>query len=216
MPFSVPPRRRPQWQPRPVTARSSRNFHPPKDTEEIDAAATAVERALLPIAVVAELTTLGDLVSWAATASSQAPTLLEGTFAQPKSADASYVASAANQDNPARADLDGLAENTWLLKQAASRQFSIAPRSIGGRAYRPYKSDHTTGHAIDIPGSGEHGKQIAEWVVTVASQFKVKYVIHNKMIWYPGRGWLPYNPSAAVTGFSSDALHLRHVHVSTY
>lgn len=130
--------------------------------------------------------------------------------------DASYVPGAQGADSPARSDLGGLSLITYQLKMAVAAAFQISPGSIGGRAYRPYKSDHTTGHAIDIPGSGARGDTIAAWVIERAPIHKVKYIIFNHRIWYPGRGWKPYTPSQSVINFASDPYHERHVHVSTY
>lgn len=176
-----------------------------------------------PLEVMDEFMTLAALLSFAtSTPQAVAPTFLDMTPTSTSTpgggGDASYVPGAQSDrgSNPARSDLGGLAVNTYQLKMAVAESFGIKPGSIGGRSYRPYKSDHTTGHAIDIPGSGARGQVIADWVIARASTYKVKYIIFNHRIWYPGRGWQPYTPSASVRGFASDPYHERHVHVSTY
>ena len=215
-------RRRPREYVPQAVRPENEGIHGRRQAERLDEVASLSTDLSSELDVVAEALTLASLVAFAANASQvmpMAPALTPGSFSTPTATgDSSYVASAQQNAaaNPARADLDGLAENTYNLKMAAAEAFGIKPGSIGGRAYRPYRSDHTTGHAIDIPGSGDRGDQIAAWVIARASIYKVKYVIFNSRIWYPGKGWQVYNPSKGVTGFSSDALHQRHVHVSTY
>lgn len=219
MPLSVPGSRPGRQQPRPPTVPNRLQGHSERNAERIDGIASLSIDLAQTLDVTAELLTIGSLVEFAAPASVvTAPTLLAGSFSAGTVGDSSYVAGAQKNasSNPAIASLGGLARNTYDMKMAAAAAFNISPSSIGGRAYRPYKSDHTTGHAIDIPGSGTLGQSIAEWAIEHAAQYSVKYIIHAKRIWYPGKGWKVYNPSAAVTGFASDALHLHHVHVSTY
>lgn len=225
MPIPVPgsgrasPRRR--QPPRPQgPRRENESIHSSVAAERLDETASLSIDTSSSIDVIAELLTVGDLLTFATDTLTitSAPALTTASFAQPGNSDSSYVkdAQAGAGSNPARSDLDGLAPNTYALKMAAAQAFTLKPGSIGGRAYRPYKSDHTTGHAIDIPGSGDQGQVIAQWVIDRAAQYKVKYIIHADRIWYPGKGWQAYNPSSAVSGFASDARHLRHVHVSTY
>lgn len=206
--------RRSQPAPRPV--RPENEIHDRRDAERIEELASLSLDTESPIETIEEFLTVADLLSFAASTSLQ-PLVEIPNFA-PTSAtgDTSYVADAQGESNPALSSLGGLAQNTYDLKMAVAQAFSISPKSIGGRAYRPYRSDHTTGHAIDIPGSGDRGQAIADWVITQAARYKVKYIIFNYRIWYPGKGWQRYNPSSGVRGFASDAGHVRHVHVSTY
>lgn len=204
--------------PQPQTVRPENESIHGRSAEKIDEAASLSVDLDEQVEVVSELLTIADLLAFAAVTPKQAEaTLLPGSFASPAT-DTSYVAAAqsASKSNGARSDLGGLAANTYELKMTVANLFGIKPGSIGGRAYRPYRSDHTTGHAIDIPGSGDRGQQIADWVITVAAQFKVKYIIFNRRIWYPGKGWQVYNVPKAVDSFASDGAHTRHVHVSTY
>ncbi len=87
---------------------------------------------------------------------------------------------------------------------------------MGGYAKRPYKSDHTTGHAYDA--GGPHMQENAGWLAASNPGNLVKYIIHNPLgKWNPKAGWRPYVPSAAVIKFAgSSAWHRDHVHVSTY
>lgn len=193
-------------------------IHSRRVSEEIDDVAERGAAGINdPIEVIDEFLATALLIQFAMTPAPLTADLLPSSFtAGPATSDYSYVKDAAAADNPAQADLGGLAPNTYALKVKVAEQFQIKVGSIGGRAYRPYRSDHTTGHAIDIPGSGARGQAIADWVTTVAAAYKVKYIIFNYRIWYPGKGWQSYNPSSGVRGFSSDAGHVRHVHVSTY
>lgn len=227
MPIPVPRSSGGRRPPRPRVAVGERSIHSRRQAEDIDSLVSLAVDVAAPIEVMDDLVTVGALLAFAAATPVQ-PTLLAGSITTPPSAttggiggspgDASYVPGAQQDSgsNPARSDLGGLAVNTYQLKMAAAAQFQISPGSIGGRAYRPYKSDHTTGHAIDIPGSGARGQSIADWVIPQAAAYKVKYIIFNHRIWYPGRGWQTYTPSKAVLGFTGDPYHERHVHVSTY
>lgn len=217
MPFVAPAPRRPPRRRRATPQRpplhDQRTEHSTFTSEQIDIAARIVGQLDDPLEVMEEFVTQAMLLDFA----NQPILVPQGSTAVTTTpGDASYVPDAQSKDNPARADLGGLAQNTYDLKMAVAAAFQIKPGSIGGRAYRPYKSDHTTGHAIDIPGSGERGDAIAAWVIERAAIYKVKYIIFNYRIWYPGKGWKTYTPSSAVKGFASDAGHVRHVHVSTY
>lgn len=66
-------------------------------------------------------------------------------------------------------------------------------------------SDHPKGLAGDFMASGGLGTSIANDFVANASSRGVSYVIWNRNIWTPGRGWHPY---------SGPNPHTDHVHVS--
>lgn len=206
--------------PSPIRQRNE-NLHPPREAERIDQIASLTSDR---IETVAENLTLADLLAFAETPTTKTPEiqpLTPGSFTPPTSSSpgsTDYVAAAiaAHPGNLARNDLGGLAVNAYQLGIDVGAAFGISPKDIGGRAYRPYKSDHTTGHARDIPGAGDRGLAIADWVIARAATYKVKYIIFNYRIWYPGKGWKAYNPSSAVVGFASDAGHVHHVHVSVY
>ena len=80
---------------------------------------------------------------------------------------------------------------------------------IGG--YRPGRgsSDHHTGHAIDVMVRGEKGTEIADWFRDNARALNVKYVIFEKRIWMPGRGWKSMEDRGSAT-----QNHMDHVHAS--
>jgi hypothetical protein len=88
----------------------------------------------------------------------------------------------------------------------------------GGRANRPYTSDHTTGRAFDATGSTAYMRAMAQWLAANGHSLGIKYIIHNPLgIWYPRTGWLPYTPAKSVQAFAGkSAWHYDHVHVSTY
>lgn len=100
----------------------------------------------------------------------------------------------------------------------AVKNYDAAIRFMGGRAYRPYKSDHTTGHAFDFGGSTSQMAAAAAWLAMMNPNEDVKYIIHNPLgIWKPSTGWRPYIPSQSVLKFAGEsAWHRDHVHVSTY
>lgn len=100
----------------------------------------------------------------------------------------------------------------------AVKNYDAAIRFMGGRAYRPYKSDHTTGHAFDFGGSTSQMAAAAAWLAMMNPNEDVKYIIHNPLgIWKPSTGWRPYTPSQSVLKFAGEsAWHRDHVHVSTY
>lgn len=78
---------------------------------------------------------------------------------------------------------------------------------MGDTAHQARKSDHNDGNALDIgiiPARDPLGGQIAELVL---ADSRVTYVIWDRRIWTPDRGWHPY------TGTSP---HTEHVHVSIH
>jgi hypothetical protein len=95
--------------------------------------------------------------------------------------------------------------------------------SIGGyRASSSYsKSDHHTGHALDVMvSSGEPsdaqvavGNQIAYWFTQNPGVFGVKYVIWNNQIYTPN-GVKRYTSSSYNTTTDPTGAHRDHVHIS--
>jgi len=100
----------------------------------------------------------------------------------------------------------------------AVKAYDAAVQFMGGRASRPYKSDHTTGHAFDFGGSSSQMAAAAAWLAMMNPNQDVKYIIHNPLgIWKPSTGWRPYTPAASVLKYAGEsAWHRDHVHVSTY
>lgn len=87
----------------------------------------------------------------------------------------------------------------------ASQTFGIT--NIGGFATSGHipGSDHYVGLAIDIMCNIQQGGQVSAWAVANATRLGIKYVIWNRQIWYPGKGWGPYTGSSP---------HIDHVHIS--
>jgi hypothetical protein len=115
-------------------------------------------------------------------------------------------------------------------KAAAARAYALSNftgiSSIGGYSNRNIagtgvKSDHATGHAIDVmianykSAAGiNSGNAIAEYFRTNPGAFGTKYVIWRDRIANGGAGWTPYRHPG---GGSSDTLqHRDHVHVSVF
>ena len=234
MPIPVPRRRAPRRgrgpRPRSVASQRERAEHTPSDVEEIERLAVAAIALDEQIGVTEEFITLADLLSFAqpqvvvptppivTSPLGENPLTTPTPISPGAPGDYSYVAEAQRRrpQNLGRSDLGGLAVNTYQLQMAVAQAFGIRPGNIGGRQGRGWRSDHPTGHAIDIPGSGERGQQIADWCIARASTYLLKYVIFNHRIRYPGRGWKASHPAASLPRAGVDAYHLRHVHVSTY
>ena len=114
------------------------------------------------------------------------------------------------------------------LRPAAARIAADAPshfaiRSTSGVARRRVAgtkrmSDHATGRAVDfaVTPRGVTGDRLAAWAIRQPS---VKYVIWNRRIWTPRRGWHRYVHPGVRSGAVKDSPTLRHedhVHVSVY
>jgi hypothetical protein len=76
----------------------------------------------------------------------------------------------------------------------------LGPGSVPG-------SDHPKGRALDFMtySNKSKGNSLANDVIKNAARWNVKYVIWNRYIWHPGRGWKRYN---------GPSPHTDHVHVS--
>lgn len=87
---------------------------------------------------------------------------------------------------------------------------------IGGwRASAADMSGHPAGLALDfMVGSDKaKGNTVAQYFTQNASALRVKYVIWQQRIWYPGKGWAGMEfRSGDKPGY--DPNHMRHVHVS--
>jgi hypothetical protein len=71
-------------------------------------------------------------------------------------------------------------------------------------------SDHPHGRAIDLminnlKNGSNTGTAMANDIIAHYKDWNVKYVIWNRYIWHPGRGW---------TKYSGPSAHTDHVHVS--
>ncbi len=101
--------------------------------------------------------------------------------------------------------------NVWYATKSAFPSATF----LGGKAYRPYTSDHTTGHAFDVDGSQMYA--ISRWLAANFDRLNLKYIIYNGQ-WNKGAAWMKYTPSQSVINFAgpTSAYHRDHVHVSTY
>lgn len=105
--------------------------------------------------------------------------------------------------------LKGISSNASKAADYFGGRYGI--RSIGGRGPGSVPgSDHPKGLALDfminnIPNGKARGTSLANDVIKNYKAWNVKYVIWNRYIWFPGRGWHKY---------SGPSPHTDHVHVS--
>jgi hypothetical protein len=101
--------------------------------------------------------------------------------------------------------LKGVSANTAKAADYFGSKYGIS--SIGGLGPGSVPgSDHPKGRALDYMTSNKSkGSSLANDIVQNAKRWNVKYVIWNRYIWHPGRGWKRYNGSNP---------HTDHVHVS--
>lgn len=106
--------------------------------------------------------------------------------------------------------LGPVSSNTAKAASYFGNRYGI--RTIGG--YRDHGSvpgsDHPKGRGLDyminnIKNGNKVGTALANDVIKNANAWNVKYVIWNRYIWHPGRGWKRYN---------GPSPHTDHVHVS--
>lgn len=88
--------------------------------------------------------------------------------------------------------------------------------NIGGwRATATDMSGHPAGLALDfqVGDDSAKGGRVASYFTSNASRLRVKYVIWQQRIWWPGKNWQPMEyRSGDAPGY--DPNHKRHVHVS--
>lgn len=106
--------------------------------------------------------------------------------------------------------LGTVTSNTAKAADHFGRKYGI--RTIGGWREKGSVpgSDHPKGRGLDyminnIKNGKRIGDALAQDVIKNAKAWNVKYVIWNKYIWFPGRGWKKYN---------GPSPHTDHVHVS--
>lgn len=105
--------------------------------------------------------------------------------------------------------LKGVSPNTAKAADYFGSKYGI--KTIGGRGPGSVPgSDHPKGRATDfminnIRNGHAAGDALANDVIKNYKAWNVKYVIWNKYIWHPGRGW---------TRYSGPSDHTDHVHVS--
>lgn len=101
--------------------------------------------------------------------------------------------------------LKGVSPNTARAADYFGSRYGIS--NIGGRGPGSVPgSDHPKGRALDFMTSNKSkGTNLANDVIKNYRAWNVKYVIWNRYIWHPGRGW---------TRYSGPSDHTDHVHVS--
>lgn len=105
--------------------------------------------------------------------------------------------------------LKGISVNTSRAANYFGSRYGI--KTIGGRGPGSVPgSDHPKGRALDfminnVSGGKKRGTDLANDVIKNWKRWNIKYVIWNRYIWYPGRGWHKYN---------GPSPHTDHVHVS--
>jgi hypothetical protein len=102
--------------------------------------------------------------------------------------------------------LKGITSNTSAAANYFGSRYGI--KNIGG--YREHGSvpgsDHPKGRALDFMTSNvSKGNALANDLIKNYKAWNVKYVIWNRYIWQPGRGWKKY---------SGPSAHTDHVHAS--
>ena len=111
---------------------------------------------------------------------------------------------------PGKYKLGGVSSNTQKQSDFLGGKFGI--KTIGG--YREHGSvpgsDHPKGLAADyminnIKNGHRTGDALANYAVKNYKAMNIKYVIWNRYIWSPGRGWHKY---------SGPSPHTDHVHIS--
>lgn len=102
----------------------------------------------------------------------------------------------------------GLAPWPAAVRARIGAEFGV--RTIGGYRSSYGRSDHHTGHALDVMVQGSRGDEVARWVQAHASELNVKYVIWQQGYWQPGMSGYR---SMADRG-SQTANHWDHVHIS--
>jgi hypothetical protein len=127
------------------------------------------------------------------------------------------ITSTTNVENPpkkhtASKGVNPMAQQTW-------NDFSSAFKGVsnlgiwGDKKHQSRVSDHNTGDALDIGITNTNmGNQIAQKLINEAAERNIKYLIFNRRIWSPSKGWETYTPNAS----NGNNPHTSHVHVSFY
>lgn len=97
------------------------------------------------------------------------------------------------------------AADYWGSKYGIRTIYGLGPGSVPG-------SDHPKGLALDfminnLKNGHNIGTSLANNLISSYRQWNVKYIIWNRYIWQPGRGWRRYH---------GPSPHTDHVHASFY
>ena len=96
------------------------------------------------------------------------------------------------------------ADDRWTDRNRAS------DGTMGDARHQARKSDHNIGNAVDITHDPSHGVNGDEISSLATRDPRVKYVIWNRKIWTPAKGWGPYKIPPGGDG------HEHHVHISVF
>lgn len=107
--------------------------------------------------------------------------------------------------------LKGVSSNTAKAADYWGSKYGI--KTIGGRGPGSVPgSDHPKGRALDFminntKNGKARGDALANDLISHYKEWNIKYIIWNRYIWQPGRGWHKY---------SGPSDHTDHVHASFY
>lgn len=104
-------------------------------------------------------------------------------------------------------NLGGVKPHVRSAAEELGSKFAIG--TVYGVGQRSGKSDHPTGYALDFMCSPAQGDALADSAFNNAGRLKVKYIIWQQRIRYPGGAWKRMADRGSVT-----ANHKDHVHVS--
>lgn len=96
------------------------------------------------------------------------------------------------------------ADDKWPERNRAS------DGTMGDARHQARKSDHNVGNAVDITHDPSHGVNGDEISSLATRDPRVKYVIWNRKIWTPAKGWGPYKIPPG------GDPHDHHVHISVF
>ena len=122
------------------------------------------------------------------------------------------VVAVATHTAPAQGDVPGLGAVQPHVRAAANvlaHKFGIE-RVGGWRAFSAHDpGGHPAGLAVDFPCTVAEGNALAAFAIANAGDLAIKYVMWQRRIWYPGKGW-----KAVADRGSKSANHEDHVHIS--
>lgn len=106
--------------------------------------------------------------------------------------------------------VDGLDPVTLPARAAVLASFG--PMTVGGWGTRPNATEHDeldaagrkASRALDFMVEGPRGDAVAQYLVDQAAPLRVEYLIWDRRIWSPSRGWRPYDGASPHT----DHVHL--------
>jgi hypothetical protein len=115
-----------------------------------------------------------------------------------------------SESSSGSAGVNPMVNETW--SDISSEYEGVKNYGIWGDSkHKKRKSDHNTGDALDIGIKDiDQGNVIAQRLVKEAQDRNIKYIIFNRKIWSPEKGWETYVPNKS----NGNNPHTSHVHVS--